>query len=612
MTSSQPLLRFLLSSANWAARLFALVVLGLFLCSPSAFAQDEAAVTVTVPDTSAAPGDTVAVPVRIGNLSQAGDVTSYGLELTFDSTVTSYAGFEDGNTLSGAAGFTVNDNPEIPRIGAFGSTPINDVGSEGVLLRILMTVDSEDSTTVTLTNLEFNTGSPPADPAEPKFTLTGTTNSAPQVGTPLPNDTLKIPGPSLKLVNLGPSVFTDPNGDSLSISASSSNSAVVSIGPGADPVVLQPSATGQARITITGTDPFGATATETFLVVVENRPEDEDVPTELVSAAVESSGSGTTEVSFGDTGVGATFQDVQDAGTVEVSFIPDSNATGDPDFDESFANVSGFRWDIENEGTTFTSVDASFALDDPDVVGIGDSSTVTLLVASGPDETFESVSTRLGGSNSDVLVAEGLTGFSTFKMASNDSSNPLPVELAAFTATTTESGGLLKWRTASETNNAGFEVQHKGPSASGFANVGFVEGAGTSTTAQRYQYRLSGLKPGTHRFRLQQRDTDGTTSLSDPVTLRIEAERALTLRATGPNPVRQKTQLAFTVKQNGPAEVSLYNVLGQQVRQLYSQTATAGERYTVEVDATGLPTGKYFAQLSGPSGTRTQQIVVVR
>jgi hypothetical protein len=43
---------------------------------------------------------------------------------------------------------------------------------------------------------------------------------------------------------------------------------------------------------------------------------------------------------------------------------------------------------------------------------------------------------------------------------------------------------------------------------------------------------------------------------------------------------------------------------------LFSRTARVGERYAVTVGADGLPTGKYFAQLSGSSGTRTQQIVI--
>lgn len=585
-----------------------LAMLGALLCAAPALAQS---VTVSVPDTSAAPGDTVSVPIKVGNLAQASAVTSYGVDFTFDSSVASYAGFESEGTLSDDAGFTVNDNPDVPRIGAFSASSINAEADAGVLIRVLFKVESENSTTVTLKDLEFNAGDVPADPTEPQFTLTGATNNAPEVSSSLPDDTLKIPGPPLELANLGQSVFSDPDGDSLSISASSGNSAVVTVGSGGDPVVLQPQATGQAQITITATDPSDATATETFTAVVEDRPDGEDVPAEQSKSTITASQSGSADASFGDTGVEASFQNVQQSGNVTVSFVPDSNATGNPDFSVSFENVSGYRWDIDNEGTVFGSADVAFSLEDADVVGIEDPSSVTLLVADDPDGTFEEVTTDYD-SQREVLIAKGLSGFSTFRMASNSSNNQLPVEMAGFTATATESGALLEWRTASETNNAGFEVQHQGPGASGFSSAGFVEGAGTSTTSQRYQYRLSDLAPGTHRFRLQQRDTDGTTSLTDPVTLSIEAERALTFETTGPNPVRQQTQLAFTVKQNGPARVNLYNLLGQQVRTLFDQTATVGDRYTVEVDASGLPTGKYFAQLAGPSGTRTQQIVVVR
>ena len=148
-------------------------------------------------------------------------------------------------------------------------------------------------------------------------------------------------------------------------------------------------------------------------------------------------------------------------------------------------------------------------------------------------------------------------------------------------------------------------------STGAWEQVGFVEGAGTTTEPQRYRFRVEDLTPGTHRFRLRQVDTDGTATLTDVVTVTVEAERALRLEATGPNPVREATQFAFTVKQSGRATVTLYNVLGQQVRRLHDREATVGQRYTVDVSAADLPSGTYFVRLSAPSGTRSQRIVVV-
>jgi hypothetical protein len=192
------------------------------------------------------------------------------------------------------------------------------------------------------------------------------------------------------------------------------------------------------------------------------------------------------------------------------------------------------------------------------------------------------------------------------------SGDELPVELAQFTAALDGTAAVLTWKTSSETNNAGFEVQHQGPEASGYSRLGFVDGAGTTGDPRSYRYRAKALSSGGHRFRLRQVDMDGSATLSDPVSVEVRVERALALRATGPNPVRQATQLAFTVKRGGPATMTLYNVLGQRVKRLYDRKATPGNRYSIEVRADDLSSGTYFARLQTATGTRTQRIVVVR
>jgi hypothetical protein len=192
------------------------------------------------------------------------------------------------------------------------------------------------------------------------------------------------------------------------------------------------------------------------------------------------------------------------------------------------------------------------------------------------------------------------------------SGGELPVELAQFTAALDGRTAVLEWRTSSETNNTGFEVQHQGPDAAGYDRLGFVEGAGSTNEPQSYRFRAKALPPGPHQFRLRQVDADGSATLSDPVAVEVRAERTLALRATGPNPVRQATQLAFTVKQSGPATMILYNVLGQRVKRLYDREAAPGTRYSVDVRADDLSSGTYFARLQTRTGTRTQRIVVVK
>ncbi|MDX1440231.1 MAG: hypothetical protein R3284_10040, partial [Rubricoccaceae bacterium] len=83
----------------------------------------------------------------------------------------------------------------------------------------------------------------------------------------------------------------------------------------------------------------------------------------------------------------------------------------------------------------------------------------------------------------------------------------VPVELTSFDAQVSGDDVVLSWETASETNNAGFEVQLK--QGNDWQVLGFVEGNGTTTEAQTYSYRAEDMDVGTHTFRLKQIDYDG-------------------------------------------------------------------------------------------------------
>ena len=192
------------------------------------------------------------------------------------------------------------------------------------------------------------------------------------------------------------------------------------------------------------------------------------------------------------------------------------------------------------------------------------------------------------------------------------SGGELPVELAAFTASLDGTTAVLEWTTASETNNAGFGVQHRAPDADTFATLTFVEGAGTTDQPTSYRVRARDLARGTHQFRLRQVDIGGAAHMTDPVSVRVEGRRALALRPPAPNPVRRAAQLAFTTKQDGPVTVALYNVLGQRVRTLYDRTARADREQELTVSVDGLSSGTYFVRLRAPSGSRTRRLTVVQ
>ncbi|MEM1093860.1 MAG: T9SS type A sorting domain-containing protein [Bacteroidota bacterium] len=188
----------------------------------------------------------------------------------------------------------------------------------------------------------------------------------------------------------------------------------------------------------------------------------------------------------------------------------------------------------------------------------------------------------------------------------------LPVELTAFNAYQDGHRFQLVWTTATETNNAGFEVQHQAPGAAEFATLGFVEGAGTTLHAHTYQHTVTDLSPGRHRFRLKQVDYDGTTAYSPIVELSVAAEDALALSAAYPNPLREQAMLSVRVRQAQPVRVVAYDMLGRAVQVLYDGVLSADAAASLTIDGTALAAGLYVVRAEGEGLLRTQKVMVVK
>lgn len=190
----------------------------------------------------------------------------------------------------------------------------------------------------------------------------------------------------------------------------------------------------------------------------------------------------------------------------------------------------------------------------------------------------------------------------------------MPVELASFSASRTEERALLKWTTAQEQSNAGFEVQHrrKDASASSWTSLQFIEGTGTTTEPTTYSLKTEPLAVGTHQFRLRQVDHDGTASLSSTVSVDLTLDEPYRIRPVSPNPVRRTAQLSITVKESQRVRVSMYNVLGQQVATLHDRTIPANDTQNIQVQGHSRPSGVYLLQVEGEQFSDAQRMTVVR
>ncbi|MAT52834.1 MAG: hypothetical protein CMN32_00020 [Saprospirales bacterium] len=154
----------------------------------------------------------------------------------------------------------------------------------------------------------------------------------------------------------------------------------------------------------------------------------------------------------------------------------------------------------------------------------------------------------------------------------------LPVELSAFETRLLPEGVKLFWTTASESANAGFQVE-RSIDAMNWTELTFVQGKGTTTEEQFYQWLDSRPLPGVNYYRLRQVDDDGSYSFSPTRMVHLPTDGTLTMY---PNPVASGGPLYIDVPERvGQTELYIYSADGKLLRTF---KANAGIRIELTVN----------------------------
>ena len=277
-----------------------------------------------------------------------------------------------------------------------------------------------------------------------------------------------------------------------------------------------------------------------------------------------------------------------------------------PDGSTISPNTASSRyWEITGED--LTDVSFKVRLDTAGIGGIDDPGRLLVLKREDSGSPWTPLNTTREG---ETLVSSTLGSFSEFAIGGNTSSNPLPVELSSLDAVVEEEQVTVTWTTASETGNARFQIQRKAERGR-WTTVGSVEGAGTTSEPRSYRFTDEDLPYAADRltYRLRQVDTDGTTTLSDPVVVKQGVDK-VELLATVPNPASRQARVRFSIPERQEVQLRLYDALGREVRAIVN--AEREGRHEETIDVSGLPSGTYFIRLKAGSKTRTQRLTVVR
>ncbi|PLX30595.1 MAG: hypothetical protein C0600_07910 [Ignavibacteria bacterium] len=200
--------------------------------------------------------------------------------------------------------------------------------------------------------------------------------------------------------------------------------------------------------------------------------------------------------------------------------------------------------------------------------------------------------------------------------------NGIPVELSAFSAAYRDGQAHLRWETATETNNYGFDIERLAATSEEdglrvWQRIGFIEGHGSTTEPHLYTFvdksPADAIQAGGNVvYRLRQIDTDGTTELSHVAQIQIPIKTGFVLEQSYPNPASLtdgRTTLILQLAEEVPVRLDLYDALGRHVRTVQDGLMDSG-RHFLDVSLAGLHTGSYFFRLTAGDQHLTRRMLV--
>jgi hypothetical protein len=280
-------------------------------------------------------------------------------------------------------------------------------------------------------------------------------------------------------------------------------------------------------------------------------------------------------------------------------------------------------WYIDQTGASLLPITIAFDFGDAGFNGNpANAANYKLLYRSGTSGNFSSVTTNFSSIvNTDQVEFEIdsqniLDGYYTLG-TTNEATSPLPVELVSFNASPKDNSVELKWTSATEANNYGFEIERKVLSnretANNWQKVGSLEGSGTSSSPHDYSFIDHNLAPGRYAYRIRQINADGSFTYTKEVDLEVNlAPRVFALGQNYPNPFNPTTDIEFTIPSDGLSTLRVYNAIGQKVATLFDGVAKAEEYHHVVFDASRLASGIYFARLQYGQRQLTQKMILIK
>lgn len=258
-----------------------------------------------------------------------------------------------------------------------------------------------------------------------------------------------------------------------------------------------------------------------------------------------------------------------------------------------------FQYDIDATGSTFLSKYNSNALGEH-MVGID----------YGIQYFDVGIEYRYKNS-SGVNVKVGPLFGSSLAVAFGENESVLPVELAIFTSLVNKNKVSLNWKTNTETNSSGFDIE-RSTVKDQWSKIGYVPGNGNSNEPKIYSFTDKNLAPGKYKYRLKQIDYNGSFEYFDLTSeVIIGVPEKYELLQNYPNPFNPVTNFEFGIPELGSVTLKVYDVLGKEVKTLINEIKQAGY-YKVQFDGSSFASGVYFYELRSGNFVSQKRMLLLK
>jgi PKD repeat protein len=178
----------------------------------------------------------------------------------------------------------------------------------------------------------------------------------------------------------------------------------------------------------------------------------------------------------------------------------------------------------------------------------------------------------------------------------NDTS--LPVELSAFSVAQINAGNgfELQWTTESEIENAFWFVEKKS-GTSDFERIAQINGQGTKSSSTEYSFVDYGVDYNIeYTYRLADVSYDGKIEYQDEISVSLTVPNKFELGQNYPNPFNPLTYITYSLIDESPVELSIFDISGRKIKTLVKENQAAGN-YKILFDGANLASGIYIYQL---------------